>query len=243
MTQEQQFTPDEMLAVLGITDGQQYSDNNGEIRNPATGRIIEGGDGSDASLNVEFALEPVLHKLETFRKGANVYVDMEFVTIHAPGDRLTLIHRPVTEYDKWRFPVDYANFKKGQSAVLTGTPLSLWPLVMPAQAKELQALGIRTVEQVAALPDTNAPQFRGFYGLKVKAQQFLEQANDTAATTRLQAELDHRDAAHKAEMAAMRDQMAELLKMVQGSAAPAVPQTSDEAEAPVKMRFGKPIKS
>lgn len=242
MTQEQVFNPDEMLAVLGITDQQQYSDNNGEIRNTATGRIIEGGDGSDASLNVEFALEPVLHKLETFRKGSNVYIDMEFVTIHAPGDRLTLIHRPVTEHDKWRFPVDYANFKKGQSAVLTGTPLALWPLVSPSQAKELQSLGIRTVEQVAALPDTNAPQFRGFYGLKVKAQQFLEQASDSAAATRLQAELDQRDASHKTEMAAVREQMNELIQLVQASSKVSVPEEAAATDEPIKMRFGKPIK-
>lgn len=245
MTTEKQgaeaLTPDEMLAVFGITEGEAYQDNNGEVRNPATGRIISGGDGADDALNVTFSVQPVLDKLATYRAGHNVYKDLEFVTIVVPGKR-DVHHSPVTEYYKWRFPVDYANFKRGQAAIQTGTPLAMWPLITPSQAKELEHLGVMTVEQVASMSDSMAPQFMGFYALKTKAQQFLANTKDSAATASLQAELDARDAQHKSQMAAMQQQMAEMLAVVKQLSATKEEPADETAEEKPQMRFGKPVK-
>lgn len=209
-------TADEMLAILGQSDYQQYKDTT-EIRNPATGRIVAGSiDGADDQLNVRFTTEAVFNKLLTFRAGGvPKYSDMDFITISTPGDNKLVVHSPVTDYHQWRFPVEYANFKKGQSDILTGTPISLWPLMTPSQIREFENAGIRTIEQVANLSDAHATKFAGFYRLKTQAVQFLEQAKDTAAQGKLQAEFEAREAANKAEMNAMREQMDQMMKLLQ----------------------------
>jgi hypothetical protein len=84
----------------------------------------------------------------------------------------------------------------------------------PSQIREFDNMGIRTIEQIANLSDSHAQKFAGFYSLKVKAQQFLEQAKDTAAQGRLQAEFESREAANKAEMGAMREQMDQMMKLL-----------------------------
>ncbi|MEH7838012.1 hypothetical protein V7796_20365 [Rhizobium laguerreae] len=60
------------------------------------------------------------------------------------------------ENDKQRFSDAYKRFKEGAAAreQLTGTPLSQWPYLKPSQIKELEAVNIYTVEQLAALSDT-----------------------------------------------------------------------------------------
>lgn len=238
MTQE--FNYDEFLAIVGQSDEQQYSDTNGEVRNAATGRIIKGGDGADDALNVQFSTEAVLNKLESYRAGRNVYSDMEFISVRAPGQSLTSIHTPVTEYYKWRFPLDYAAFKKGQAEVVTGTPLAMWPLISPSQMKDLEHAGIRTIEQIANLSDSSAPSMRGFYALKNGAQQFLDNARDTQAASRLQAQLDQANAQNTATVAALQQQMAEMMALIKAKdAAEAAPEA--DPEEPVKYRFGKPI--
>jgi hypothetical protein len=240
MTQE--FNHDEFLAIVGQTDQQQYADTNEEVRNPATGRIIKGGDGADDGLNVQFSTEAVLNKLESYRAKRNVYTDMEFISVRAPGQNLTSIHTPVTEYYKWRFPVDYAAFKRGQAEVVTGTPLAMWPLISPSQMKDLEHSGIRTIEQIANLSDSAAPAMRGFYTLKAGAQQFLDNARDTQAASRLQAQLDQANAQNQATVAMLQQQMADLMALVKAKDADEAVPESEDGE-PVKMRFGKPVKA
>lgn len=209
-------TQDEMLAIMSQSEFETYKDTS-EIRHPLTGRIIGGSqDGVDDQLNVQFTTEAVFNKLLTFRAGGvPKYVDMDFITISTPGDNKIVIHSPVTDYYQWRFPVEFANFKKGQSEILTGTPLALWPLMTPSQIRELDNAGIRTVEQVSNLSDSNAGKFAGFYGLKQKAKQFLDQATDTAAQGKLQAEFDAREKRNKEEMDSMRAQMDAMMKLLQ----------------------------
>ena len=245
MTQEtstqavpRELTIDQQQAIYAMGETAEYADRNGEIRHPTTGRIIDGGDGPDDQLNVTFSTEAVFNKAESFFAGITKYSDMDFITIIAPGDtgKLATVHTPVTEYHKWRFPVEYAAFKNGQGALITGTPLSLWPLMTPSQIKDLEFKGIRTVEQVAELSDSNAASMTGFYKLKQQAKQFLASAKDTAQAGAMQAELEAVKAQAKADMDAMKAQMAQLLELMQAKAAPQVEadDTQEEAPAPKK---------
>jgi len=216
---------DELNAVLNLTEGHRYDDASVEaVRDPLTGRITRSTDGSDDLLNVRFTTEAVFNKLLTHRAGGvPKYTDMDFVTISAPGqERNTLIHTPVTDYHQWRFPHEWAAFKQGKDVQVGGTPLARWPLMMPSQIKELDGLGIHTVEQVAALPDGNASQFRGFYTLKAKAKQFLEATDRSDKESALEAQLATRDA----EMASMREQLQQLSKLVESQQKP----TGDKAD-------------
>jgi hypothetical protein len=220
-------TEAEILAISEMSEDATY-DNKRVIRN-AQGRIIGGddSDGPEDQLNVRFTTEAVFNKLLTYRNGGvPKYSDMDFVTISCPGSNTLTVHSPVTEYHKWRFPIEYANFKKGQGELISGTPLSLWPLLSQSQLREMDNIGIRTVEQVANLSDSNSGAFAGFHGLKSKAKQFLELANDKAAQGALQAELNERDQKHKAELAAMQAQMDQMLAMMTKANEPVAEKTS-----------------
>jgi hypothetical protein len=215
-TQEQHvFTEQQMLEIMGINNESVFREEDVR-RDPRTGRIVMGPDGPDDQLNVTFSTEAVFSKLETFlAKGVPKYVDMDFITIIPPGQaHSNVVHRPVTDFDMWRFGVEFDAFKKGKSEALIGTPLSLWGYLSPSQIKELETRGIRTIEQVAALSD-GTQGIQSLQTLKVKAQQYLETAKDSTAAGALQAQLDERDASHKAELAAMQEQINQLIGLAQ----------------------------
>ncbi len=246
MTQEtsiqavpRELTIDQQQAIYNLGEAGEHADKNGEIRHPTTGRVMSGGDGSDEALNVQFSIEAVFNKTASFFAGVNQYTDMEFITITIPGDQFTTVHTPVTEHHKARFPVDYEKFKRGQGAILTGTPLALWPLMTPSQIKDLEHKGIRTVEQVADLSDSNAGSMTGFYKLKQQAKQFLASAKDTAQAGAMQAELEAVKAQAKTDMDAMKAQMAQLLELMQAKAEPQVEADDTQEEAPApKKKYG-----
>lgn len=183
------------------------------IRDPRTGRLMKHTDyGDDVGLNVKFSVESVFSKRETyFAGGVPKYVDMDFITITVPGNRDLIVHAPVTDFYEWRFPLEYAQFKQGQSAVVTGTPLDLWPAMQPAQIAELKHQGIRTVEQLAELSDSSSGVLRGFYAMKHKAKQFLEDAKDKNSTAVVRVQMEEQEARHKAELKAMEDRFAAML--------------------------------
>lgn len=220
-------TPEELLALSRISETPQYADVNGEVRDHRTGRIVDGGDGPDNLLNVSFMLMPVLNRLATHRAGKPQFTDVEMIVISAPGEVPGTTIARVDDYYKWRFPLDYETFKKGQGELLTGTPLSVWPALGPSEIKMLEQVGVRTVEQLAGLSDTHSASIRGFHSLKAKAAQFLSAANDKAAAGALQAELD-----------AMKAQMAEMMKLVQAKAEPAVEVETAQEEATSKKKYG-----
>lgn len=183
------------------------------IRDQRTGRFLSHEDyGPDTKLNVQFTVEPVLNKLETYLAGGvPKYVDMDFITITIPGDRDLVVHTPVTDFYEWRFPNEFEKFKKGQDAALIGTPLDLWPALQPSQIVELKHQGIRTVEQLADLSDSSSGVMRGFHQLKHKAKQFLEDAKDKNATAIVRAQMEEQAARHAAEMKALEDRMTAMM--------------------------------
>lgn len=228
---KQNIDIDTFNAVLAMSDSVGLSDKDGEVRDSRTGRIVKGGDGADDALNVIFALEPVFNKLESYLAGTNKYTDMAFITIMIPNDKLTTIHRPVTEHDKWRFPNEWEAFEKGLGETVTGTPLALWTGLSPSQAKELSNNGIRTVEQLAGLSESGAGALRGFYGLKAKAQTFLDASKDAAAAARLQADFDRVKQESAAEVSALKEQMAQMMVLMQAQQAAQQPVADKPSKA------------
>jgi hypothetical protein len=206
------------IAIANFSNGASRfeEDEKRGVRDQRTGRFIQHADyGADTKLNVQFSVEPVLSKLETYLAGGiPKYVDMDFITITIPGDNGLVIHTPVTDFYEWRFPNEYENFKKGQDAAVTGTPLSLWPAMQPAQIAELKHHGIRTIEQLAELSDSSAGVMRGFYQMKTKAKQFLEDAKDKNATAVVRVQMEEQAERHAAEMKAMEDRFTAMLAQV-----------------------------
>lgn len=175
----------------------------------------------DKRLMVAFSLEPRLDKEQSDKEGRNIYRDVEFVTIRTPGDKLSVIHRPVSPSDKVRFPQHYAIFKNARGEQIIGTPLTLWPGISPARAKELEFYGIRTVEHLATVSDSNAGSMMGIQALKLAAKQYVENAKSQAPLLAVQAELKERDARLAAQDLVIKEQGDKLDRIIAGLAAQA----------------------
>lgn len=82
----------------------------------------------------------------------------------------------------------YEAWKLGQTPPESGTPLTTWPALSPAQVKNWQQISIRTVEELAeANEETLSAYGMGSRDMKARAGLFL--ANGTAASGPLVAKL------------------------------------------------------
>ena len=71
----------------------------------------------------------------------------------------------------------YEAWKLGQTPPESGTPLATWPALSPAQVKNWQQIGIRTVEELAeANEETLSAYGMGSRDMKARAGLFLENA-------------------------------------------------------------------
>jgi uncharacterized protein YunC (DUF1805 family) len=169
---------------------------------------------ADRRLLVKFTLVPTHQEFESIKEGRPVYKDEEVIQIMIPGSR-NVIASKVNPSHRQRFAKQYAAFKAGQAQAITGTPLSVLVWMTPAQQAEFGALNVKTVEQLATLPDNVAHRFMGAQAIKQRAQAYLDSAKDQAPMLRLQAELETRDE----QIAQMQAQIQELI----AAAKPKVP--------------------
>lgn len=163
------------------------------------GRRLPGDEG----LHINFYLEAVDSPLESAEKGRPVFQDMEMVEIRIPGDEKTIIKTYADDEYKYRFPDEYTAFKSNVTLPETGTPLSQWGVLSPSQIASLQAMNVRTVEQLSQMADGNA-QFMGSNELRAKAKAFLKATADTATVERQDAEM----AELRAQIAALTEKKA-----------------------------------
>jgi phage gp37-like protein len=157
--------------------------------------FVTGADKHDTAFP-EFSMEPIKNNFRSEREGKPVFEDAEFVTIRVPGDRKTEWHGRVTEEHRRRWPTQYAAFKAQQDAPTEGTPLKEWAALTRSQVLELAAANVKTVEQLAALPDDllHRAVSMGGFALREKATRFLEQAAGVAVAERLAAEKEEAQA-------------------------------------------------
>lgn len=166
---------------------------------------------ADRRLVVRFSLQPRIDSAKTAEEGREIYKDVEFVTILIPGDKTLTVNRPVMPSDKARFPLQYQAFKNKAGEVITGTPLSAWPIVTESQRRELEHFNVRTVEHLAEINDNFASSMMGIQALKQQAQKYLTAAKAAQPLVQLQQELASRDN----DIAALKDQVAKLASMIE----------------------------
>lgn len=167
----------------------------------------------DDQLMVRFHLKDRPSKTEKDEAGKPIWVPVEYVEIRIPGQTLPAIGRPATFQDKQRFAKHYDAFKQRMEMPTIGTPLAKWPLIKQSELEQLSFVGVKTVEQLAELQDTYAGQMMGGYGLKQKAQRWLE---DESSNVNLKAENDDM----KAQMAEMKATLDSLTADKQPQAEP-----------------------
>jgi hypothetical protein len=161
---------------------------------------------NDDKLIVAFHMEPVLDKAASKAEGRPIYVSKEFVRIIVPGDKNNIVNRPVWAQDLQRFPRQYAAFKANQSQDLSGTPLETVPWITREQVEELKYFNVRTLEQLANIPDVHAQKFMGINTLRVRARDAIAFAKEQAPIQAL--------AEAKRENVELRDLVEKLSKRV-----------------------------
>jgi len=190
---------------------------------------IESDDKSaDSRLNVRFESRPVKNDFQSEKEGRPIFEDRDFIIISVPGDNTLTSIAEVREDHKARFPLHWAHYQNthGDDPKLVGTPISQWPLVTPAMAEELRYLKFHTVESLATASDAQLQAFGmkvGMSGnmLRSRAQNFLKVAGDESILHRQNEEmtkLREENASIRAEtdakLAAMQEQMAQILAAV-----------------------------
>ncbi|MAS09920.1 hypothetical protein [Salinisphaera sp.] len=107
---------------------------------------------SDDGCIPQFYMRAVEAKAQSRIEGRPIYVDKPYVKILIPGQKNSVPDRPVRPDDKHRWPQQWSRFEQSREQV-QGTPIEEWPYLGQARVAELRALNIRTVEQIAELPD------------------------------------------------------------------------------------------
>lgn len=137
--------------------------------------------------------------------GRKTYKMVERVKVIMPGNGTTIPVFNVTDEHRERWPEAYDAFKKGIEPDLNGTPLEEWAILNKAQVLELKSMLIRTIEDVASLPDTAVQRIgRGGYALRERALAYLNEAKEQELVTRVTAENE-----------VMREQIAVLARQVE----------------------------
>lgn len=158
-------------------------------------------------------------KAESEKAGRPIFQDIPHIRITIPGDTNNIIERKLTEQDKQKYPRAWAEFQRGESQGVVGTPLEQWPQITRAQVKESKYFECHTVEQLAGLTDSHCQKMgMGFRDLREKAKAYLNVAESSAAAT-----------AQAAENERLRQEMAELRAMI-AEKKPGRPRKEETAE-------------
>jgi len=170
----------------------------------------QGSSPEDRNLAVRFLVEPMKNEAKTKEAGRPIYDDTEMVEIRIPGDP-DIRRYQVKQEHKLRFPKQYLAFRQNQNQELvTGTPLTAWPVMSRAQTEEARYMGLHSVEQLAGAGDGMVQRMGpGWQTLKQKAKDWLAAAQSGATLSKLREELSERDARIQA--------LEDLMKILQAS--------------------------
>jgi hypothetical protein len=157
---------------------------------------------ADKALLVKYFYKQRPDNAATKENGYPSFKDVAYIEIRIAGQRDPQACRPATEADKQRFPAHYKAFLDRVEAPLEGMPLTEWPQVTRSQVESLAFTGVKTVEQLASINDTNISNFMGGYALKAKAQKWLEM-NSADTVDREKEEMRETIAAMQAQILAL----------------------------------------
>lgn len=101
--------------------------------------------------NIKFFFAYNENKEKSLAQGRPIFDEIPSISIQWPGMDETV--RKIEPQDMAEYPELYARFKAGSDPVSEGSPLAEWPLMTGSAMRELQYLGFKTVEQLAAASD------------------------------------------------------------------------------------------
>lgn len=137
----------------------------------------------------EFKKEAIINERESEQQGRAVYDDVEIVHIHVAGDSNSIHSTLVDSAVKNRFPEQYAHWKRTEEGRhITGTPLKMWPMASPSFIREMEAISIFSVDDLANIADVHVSRIPDGRVWRERALAWLKAAGDTAAESRFAAE-------------------------------------------------------
>lgn len=178
---------------------------------------------------VTFRTVPKKDKEASLAEGRPISRPVEYIQILTPGDKDTIIDRPVRKLDRYVYQDKYLAFRASASQE-SGTPLSAWGGISEERVEELKHFKISTVEALADLADAHLSG-KGMTIRKErdKARNYLAAMKDDAPIAEM-----------KAENAALKERMAALealaAKMGLGADAAAEPNESAPVSKPKGVR-------
>ena len=177
---------------------------------PNKGGMVEFGD--DSRLFVKFERRSVLDPVASREQGRPIHVGMDYVHIQQPGERDCTI-RPATEIDTMRFRQQWARYRDGQTQDVEGSPLSVLFPNNPEIVENLKYYRLSTVEQLAALNDTQIQNIgiggRQFYEAAKKYLAAADKGKDFHALAKSVDQLQRDMQAKDVKIAALEAALAE----------------------------------
>lgn len=166
---------------------------------------------ADKKLLVVFSRRAWHNKVKSATEGRPIYDERDFITIMVPGDKDSIIERPIRDTDIQRFSRQYEAYQRKTSQTeASGTPLRLAPFLNESQCKELEYFNCYTIENLADLADGRSAGLMGIQALKARAQAYLKAAAETAPIMAMKAEMEQKDN----QLAAANTAIAELVERV-----------------------------
>ena len=177
-------------------------------------------DPKDRPPYIRFERRPVEDRTASIAAGHYVTRDVDFVILMRAGSKDTVEKEVASFLDEWRkrategqIPMTwfedakrgYEFWLNGETLPERGTPIKGWQLVSPAQQANLIAAGIRTVEDLAELPDSM------FISVGIGAQGLKQQAKSWLATAANTGSIAAENAAMKIQLATQSEQIAALM--------------------------------
>lgn len=156
------------------------------------GNTVHVSHGDDSGLYVEFFSDALHDKHASEQEGRPIYKQVEMVRILFPGDNTKTKIGKATDGNppyRERFQRQYEAFLKQQEVVQDGTPIEHWPPITKAQALELKAMNIHTVEMLANVADVNL-KWMGARQLRENAKSWLSEAESGKETIKLRNEIE-----------------------------------------------------
>ena len=149
--------------------------------------------GSDKDLVPVFYAGTRLNAFKSQSAGTAIYDPVDMLKVYHPGEPLNVPERPVNELDKRRFRAQWEAYKEGKDQRVEGTPLSVLFPHQPEIIKTMEAMHVRTIQQLANISDTGTQNMMFGFNLREKAQKYLAIAEKGAEYHKIEMQLADRD--------------------------------------------------
>ena len=142
----------------------------------------------DSVMIARFYKRAVRNNFESEKQGRNIFEDRIYCEYYPAGSTLLKMDVPAYDIHKQRFSKQWAYYQATQNedTLGSGTPLSQWAILSPADVENLRGFKFQTIENLAAMSDLQMQSLgMGIAGmaphvLRARAQAYLGTATDTA---------------------------------------------------------------